>query len=150
MSTSPFASILAGATLGSIEKPKPLPAGGYIAVVKNVEFGESKGEKKTPYARVNFELLQALDDVDQAELEAAGGINGKKVRTDFYLTDASLFRFQDFILKDCALELNGMTLDQAIPQLTNQTCGVRIKQEISTKNAEDIFAIVDGTFNPNA
>lgn len=148
--TADFSSILSNAKLGEIEKPKPVPVGSYLAMVKNVEFKEGTGEKKTPFARVNLELVSAMEDVDQDALASAGGLQNKRTKVDFYLTDQAMFRLQDFILKDCALELNGMSLDQAIPQLTNQQVGVKIKHEVSTRDPDTVYAIVDSTFNPNA
>lgn len=145
-----FSQLLQNATLGEIEKPKPLPVGSYATIIKQIEQGESPGEKKTPYVRINAEIVAPLGDVNEADLETFGSVSGKKVKVDFYITEDSLFRLQDFILEHVGLELRGMNLDQAIGQLVNHQVGMKIKHEISKKDNQTIFAVVDGTFNVNA
>lgn len=149
MSENKFTSILSKAKVGEIEKPKPLPEGGYIAIIKSTTFGESS-TKKTPFVRVNMELVAPMDDVDQDALQAMGGLKNNKVRTDFYLTDEAMFRLQDFIIEHVGLDLAGMSFDQAIPQLTNNQVGVRLKQIVSENDPSEMYSVVDKTFNPNA
>lgn len=145
-----FANILQNATLGEIEKPKPLPVGSYVALIKQVEYGETTGEKKTPFARVNMEIVSPLSDVNEADLEEFGSVTGKKFKTDFYLTEDALFRLQDFVLEHVGLDMRGMNLDQALPQIVNNQVGIKIKHEVSKRDNTTIFAVVDATFNPNA
>lgn len=147
MTETNFSEILSGSVLGEIERPKPLPAGSYQATIKNVEFLEAKNDKKTPYARVNLNIVGAMEDVDADLLAEFGDVNGKTTRVDFYLTPESRYRFQDFILTHVGLELEGQTLDQAVPHLTNQVVGVKIKHEISRQDSETVYAVSDGTFN---
>lgn len=148
MSTGKFQSILANATIGEIEKPKPVPEGSYVALIKGVEYGETKSDKKTPYARVNLELVQALSDVNEASLSAFGPVTGKKMRLDFYLTEEALFRLQDFILDDIGLDMKGMTLDQALPQIINNQVGVKIRHKFDEKDATKVYTEVEKTFKP--
>lgn len=142
-----FADILKNATVGEIEKPKPMPEGSYQALIKSIETGQTTGEKQTPYLQVNMEIVGALDDVDQAALQAFGPVNGKKVKTEFYLTDDALFRLQDFILDHVGLDLKGQTLDQAVGQLVNNTVGVHMKHSISKKDNVTVYSNVDKTFS---
>lgn len=145
-----FQSILAGATLGEIEKPKPLPVGSYQALIKSFEFGESK-QKQTPYVRVNMEIVAPMSDVNEADLEMFGGLaklQGKKIKHDFYLTDASMFMLQEFVLDHVGLDLKGMSLDQGLPQIQNQVVGVRIQHRPDDKKPDIIYAEVAGTFKP--
>lgn len=145
-----FAEILKGATLGEIERPKPVPVGSYQALIKSVTFGNTTGEKKTPYARIELELAAPLDDVNQVDLEEFtkkhGAISTKKVKTDFYLTENSLFMLQDFVLTHVGLDMKGMTLDQALPQIVNNTVGVTISHRQDDKKPEVVYAEVKGTF----
>ncbi len=143
--TTDFQSILAGAKLGEIEKPKPLPTGSYIGLIKSVAYDVSRGEKKTPFARINIELIQALDDVNQDDLASAGGVQGKKTKVDFYLTDDALFRLQEFVLDHVGLDSRGVSLDQALPMLQNMPVGVSLKQEVSQKDPSVIYSIVDNS-----
>lgn len=150
MADNVFTSILSNAKLGEIERPKPLPAGSYVALIKTWTFDQTKSEKKTPFARVELEIKAALDDVNQVDLEEFGSVDGKKVKHDFYLTENSLFGLQQFVLEHVGLDLQGMSLDQALPQTVNNQVGVKIKHEIDKNNPEIVYARVDGTFNPNA
>ncbi len=146
MSGLNFTELLQAATLGEIEKPKPVPVGSYETKIEKVEFDESS-QKKTPLVRFWHEILQPLDDVSEEDLEAYGSVVGKKIKTDFYLTEAALHMLQDYILNHVGLDLSGTTLEQAIPQCVQNAVGIRIKHEISQRDGETIFAVIDSTFN---
>lgn len=144
-----FAEILGNAKVGEIERPKPLPIGDYAVLIKGVEYGETNGEKKTPYARFALEVVQPLDSVSEGDIELAGGlskITGKKLKVDFFLTPDSLFRLQDFITEHVKLDLAGVSLDQAIPQLINNQVGVKVKHRPDSRDPETVYAEVERTF----
>jgi len=146
MSGPNFTELLGSATLGSIEKPKPLPQGSYVAIIKKSEYDKSS-KKQTPFVRFHMDIVQAMEDVDEAALEAYGDVSGKSIRTDFYLTEGALFQLQDFILYHIGLDLTGQTLEQAIPECVNQQVGVRIEHEAS-QDGQNFYARVKETFNP--
>lgn len=150
MADNLFTNILSQAKLGEIERPKPIPAGSYIALIKSWTFDKTKSEKQTPFARVELELKAPLSDVNEADLAEFGSVDGKKVKHDFYLTENALFGLQTFILEHVGLDLKGMSLDQALPQSVNNQVGAKIKHELDQKNPEIVYARVDGTFSPNA
>lgn len=132
--------------LGEIEKPKPMPQGSYVAIIKKSEFDKSS-KKQTPFVRYHLELVQALDDVDEEDLQEFGEVAGKTTRVDFYLTEGALFQLQDFLLYHVGLDMEGKPLKEAIPEAINQQVGVRIKHEHS-EDGQNTYARVDGTFNP--
>ena len=69
-----------------VERPKPLPAGTYDAIVKGLpEFGESS-QKKTPFARFTLAMQSAGEDVDEEELQSIGGLDGKSIKSTYYTT----------------------------------------------------------------
>lgn len=146
MSGPNFSEILQNATLGEIEKPKPIPIGGYEAKITKIEFDESS-KKKTPFARFHFEIVQALEDVDEDDLEEFGEVAGKKTKTDFYLTEAALHMLQEFILYHVGLDVEGTSLEEAIPQCQNNVVGIRMGHQISEKDNETVFANVTATFS---
>ena len=84
-----------------IEKPKPLPPGEYRAVITSVELDES-AQKKTPFARFSYNLIEALDSVDPDLLAQAGGIRKKDgeprsmSRDDYYITEDSTWRLKEY------------------------------------------------------
>ena len=121
-----------------VERPKPLPAGTYDAIVKGLpEFGESS-QKKTPFARFTLAMQSAGEDVDEEELTSIGGLDGKSIKSTYYTTPDALFRLTDF-LEHCGIELDGKTIRQAIDDTPN--CSVKILiGHTASADGESIFA----------
>jgi len=95
-----------------IERPKPLPAGSYICVVKGLPRFDKSSKKQTPFVEFTLQPLEALDDVDKEALEEMGGFNNKTIRATYYLTDDAAYRLKDF-LDHCGIDEDG-TLRQRI------------------------------------
>ena len=91
-----FASILDEAPT-EINRPKPIPSGTYICVVNKWETGESS-KKKTPFVRFTLTPIAAEEDVSEDDLAEAGGLEGKQLRTDFYITPDAVYRLSEFLL----------------------------------------------------
>lgn len=88
-----------------VDRPKPLPQGSYVCVVKGLpEYGESS-KKKTPFVKFNLQPTAAMDDVDEGDLKAMGGFANKTIRATFYLTEDAVYRLDEFH-EHCGLELN--------------------------------------------
>ena len=49
--------------------------------------------------------LQAEDDVDEAELEEAGGLEGRSLRATFYETPDAIYRLDEFH-EHCGLDIS--------------------------------------------
>lgn len=146
MSGPDFTELLSTSKLGEIEKPKPLPPGSYVALVKRQEYDKSS-KKQTPLARFYLEVQSAMEDVDAEALAAFGDVKGKTLKHDLYITESSLFMLQDFVLNHIGLDLEGKSLEEAIPECVNQLVGVRVKNEIA-QDGETTYATLEGTFNP--
>jgi len=145
-----FASILDTAVLGNIEKPKPMPVGSYQVLIKSLETGKTKSDKKTDYLRIHAETVQPLSDVNEEELAAFGPVNGKKVSFDFYLTEATLWRLNEFIVDHVGLDqLRGVALSQAIPELVNNTVGITVAHRRDERKPDDVYLDVTKTFRIN-
>lgn len=114
-----------------IDRPKPLPAGSYICVVKGMpEYGES-AQKKTPYVRFILQPIQAQDDVDQEDLTAMGGFANKTIRATYYLTEDSVYRLDEFH-EHAGLELSEETSRrQRNEQMTGLQVGAVLKHTAS-------------------
>lgn len=132
MNTKPnFSKTLLDEAPDHVERPKPLPEGGYIAVVGRWETGES-AKKKTPFVRFPLRIVGVGEDVDQDELEAAGGIDGKTVRTDFYTTEEAIYRLDAFH-EHCGLDLSEeLTRKMRNDEVLNAQVGVVIKHRYPT------------------
>lgn len=142
MATADFKSILSH-KVGSIEKPKPLPTGTYLAIIEGWEASEI-GQKKTPGARVTFKLLQPEADVDMDQLEELGGlaaVTKRKVNTTLWLTEDALYRAKEFIEDVCKIDVGERTLGECFPDMVGCQVKVVLKHRFSDK--QEILLDVD-------
>ena len=126
-----------------VERPKPLPAGTYDAIVKGLpEFGESS-QKKTPFCRFTYVIQSAGEDVDEDELTAIGGLEGKTIRDTYYTTPDAIFRLTE------TMERMGVDpTDKTVRQMIDETPNASIRVVIGHRASEDgqqIFAEVKRT-----
>ena len=103
MSNTPnFQAILDEAPT-EVERPKARPVGTYLCVVGQATY-EKSSKKGTPFVKFPLRALTALDDVDSAELEESGGIDGFNTSVTFYLTEDAIYRLDEFH-EHCGLDL---------------------------------------------
>lgn len=133
-----FAEILSK-KVEETERPKPLPAGNYVASIVKHEFGESS-QKKTPYIRFWLRMMSPMDDVDQSLLP--NNWQQKELRLDFYLTDEAMFRLKDFLEKTLQMSTAGLAYSEIIPATTGMSCLATIKHEI---NGDQIYSVIGDT-----
>lgn len=148
MATSPrataptFESILDTPT-EQVERPRPIPAGTYDAVVRGLyEQGESS-QKKTPFVRFTYAIQAAGDDVDSTELEEMGGIADKTIRDTYYTTPDALFRLTD-ALTNMGIEMEGKTIRQALGDTPNASIRIVVGHRAS-EDGQQVFAEVKRT-----
>lgn len=101
----------------SVERPKPMPVGTYLCVVKGQPKFDVSSKKKTEFAEFSLYVLQAAEDVDQEALAEA--LNGKPlaektIRATYYLTEDAIYRLKEFLDHLGIEETPGMTLRQRI------------------------------------
>lgn len=80
------------------ERPKPLPVGTYDTVITGYTTGTSQ-QKQTPYVEFALKVLSPRDDVDPEEWAQVKNPTEAKLKTQFYLTEDSMWRLQDFLAK---------------------------------------------------
>jgi hypothetical protein len=86
---------LADTKIGDVERPPLRPQGHYVGVITGKpETGESS-RKGTLYATFPVQVNEALDDVDEEELAASGGVPFKGEVT-FWLSPKALWMFTEF------------------------------------------------------
>lgn len=131
----------------TVEKPKPLPVGTYICVVKGQPRFDVSKQKKTEFVEFTLQTMQADDDVDQeALIEALKGkaLSEKTIRATYYLTEDSVYRLKDF-LDHCNVDDGpGITLRQRI----SGAPGCQVLATIRHRASEDgtaIFSDLAGT-----
>lgn len=132
-----------------VERPKPLPAGIYEAIVQGLYEEGVSTQKKTPYVQFAFNIQAAGEDVDEEELTAwATDLEGnvrplqgtifKNNSTKFYTTPGSLYRLTDF-LEHCGIDLEGKKIRHALDETPN--CSVKLViGHTASQDGEQIFA----------
>lgn len=130
-----FSSIL-DKPASEVEKPKPLAAGTYLAVVKGMPEQGASNLKKTPFVEFTLGFLSAEDDVDPDELKEALGdakLGDKTIKNTFYLTEGSLWRLKDW-LGALGLDIEG---DASLGQLIEATPGCQIMITLGHEASQD-------------
>ena len=99
-----------------IKRPPPLPIGHYLWAVQGLPRFDKSSKKGTDFVEFNCKLLQPLDDVDPADLEAAGGIGDRTKTLTFYLTEKSAYRLTEFMRDDLGIDGEGKSVEQMIDE----------------------------------
>ena len=107
MATAPnFASILDESPT-EVSAPQPAPQGTYVFVVGNPRYDKST-VKGTDFVEFPVRAIAAESDVDEAELEEAGGLDAINLRATFYLTEDAVYRLDEFH-SHCGIDLEDGT-----------------------------------------
>jgi hypothetical protein len=141
--TTPNFGALLDTPSSEVERPKPLPAGSYTAVVHGLPRYDKSTKKQTEFVEFTLNLLAAGDDVDEGELKEMGGFAGKTMRATYYITDTALWRLKDF-LDHLGIEDEG-SLRQRIEEAPGKQVGIFIKHEPS-QDGTTFFAQIGKTF----
>jgi len=148
MANPNFSSIL-DKPASNIERPKPLPVGTYLTIIKGLPRYDSSSKKQTPFIEFTHEFIQAQDDVDAEELEALGGLRNKdgtakQMKNTFYLTEASGWRLREFLeALGFDFEDGVTTMRQAAEESANSEVYVTIRHEASD-DGKSVFAKIGG------
>lgn len=137
MANAPNFGTLLDTPSQSVERPKPLPTGSYLCVVKGQPRQDKSSKKGTEFVEFTLQPISALDDVDQEELTAMGGFADKTIKATYYLTENSIWRLKDF-LDHCGIADEG-TLRQRIDETPNCQVLAVLKHEASD-DGQSIFA----------
>jgi hypothetical protein len=135
MTDASFSSILDKPS-NSIERPKPLPTGTYLAMVKGQPRYDKSKQKGTRFAEFTLQLLQHGEDVDGAAIKeylGARQLNAIEIKDTYYLTDEAAYRLKEFV-DHCGVEnAEGATLGQRV----SQTPGCQLLISIAHKPSDD-------------
>ena len=136
-----FTKLLDG-NIEDTERPKPCPAGTFVATIKGHEFGESS-KKKTPYVRYNVSPLAPQDDVDADALTEFGGteaLAAKSFGLDYYLTPDAMWRLAELLEEHLGLSCSGRNYSEVIPEADGQQILITVEHSISQKDGVTIYA----------
>ena len=152
--TPNFESIL-DMPAADVERPKPLPAGTYDAVVQGLYEEGASAQKKTQFVQFAFAIQAACEDVDEDDLaeyltskdgavKSLQSVTLKNNSTKFYTMNAdgsrseALFRLTDFFTH-CGIEQEGKSIRQCLSETPN--CSVKILiGHTASQDGEAIFA----------
>ena len=125
-------------SIDDVEAPALLPQGSYMMTITGYSTGESQ-QKKTPYVEFNLKILAANEDVDQEELAKVNNLQDKTLKTQFYLSEDSLYRLKDFLSK-AGLEIAGKSFSEVLSEIAGaQIIGI-VSHRVNPNNAEQVFA----------
>lgn len=136
-----------------VERPKPLPAGTYDAIVKGMYEEGVSSQKKTPFVRFTYALSAAGEDVDEDELKElltdkdgnTEAIGSKTIKDTYYTTPDALFRLTDTLANmGLDTEADGVTIRQLLSETPNQSIRIVVGHRASDDGTQ-IFAEVKRT-----
>lgn len=139
MSNTPnFASILDEEPT-EVAAPTPLPQGTYLTIVAGPARYDKSTRKGTDFVEFNLRPLEAEEDVDEDDLAAAGGLDGKTIKATFWLTEDAKFMLDQFH-EHCGIDLSEpASRRQRNDEIVNARVRVFIKHEPS-QDGTRIFA----------
>lgn len=139
-----------------VERPKPIPAGTYDAIVQGLYEEGVSSQKRTPFVQFAFAIQAADADVDEDELsefltakdgstKSLQSVVLKNNSTKFYTTPDSMFRLTDFF-DHCGIDQDGKTIRQCLSETPNCTVKILIGHTAS-QDGSQIFAELKKTMS---
>ncbi len=149
--TPSFESIL-DTPASEVSRPKPIPQGTCLGMVKGLPRYDKSTKKGTPFSEYTIQLMEAQKDVDEDALEEAltkgnGDViplRDRSQRITFYHTPDSLWRLVKF-LKDLGLEPEN---NESVGELEQQAPGRQLYVHVKHSPSDDgetMFANIDKT-----
>lgn len=107
---------------GEAKRPQALDVGDYQGVIRSHEVGDSN-RNHTPYVRLGVTLTAWPEGATPME---GVDLNKRQLRKDFFLTDESLWRLDEFI-KSCGVNAIGKRYEDVLPALVGQPVKVEVR-----------------------
>lgn len=130
---------------GEAKRPKALPIGDYDGMIKGFEPGDAN-RNKTPYVRFTFVLTgwpQTVMPDEQIDID----LTKRTLRRDFYLTEESMWRFDNFI-KSCGIDPRGQTYAELLPMMISQPVVIQVQHYLN-QQTNDIMNTVGEVVGKN-
>lgn len=137
----------------SLEAPKPIPVGSYLAIISGPEAYSKVGVNQTDLVKWPVKLMQPQGDVDIASLnESLSSKDGTtkslgdvKLTYDQFLTEASAFMVRDFLSNVLGIEATDKSLRQMISEALGKQMIVTIKHGLTKGDNPRVFATISDT-----
>ena len=98
-----------------VERPATLPQGSYLCTITSYKMIES-GQKHTPGVEIEMQIVAPGEDVPAEEVALVKNLNEKKLKTQLWLTEDSMFRLKDFLEK-AGFETAGKTFSSMLAEV---------------------------------
>lgn len=149
MNDAPNIAALLDRAPSDVERPKPLPIGGYHCILKGVAEHGKSSKKGTPFVKFNLQPTSPMEDVDEEALTdwmqrpdgTSRTLADAVIDGTFYLTEGSLFMLKDFLEHTGA---EGETLRAQIDGAQNSEVIAYIKHE-PTQDGQGVRAVLGRT-----
>lgn len=125
-----FTSLLSKSA-SDVEKPEPIPAGAYDMAIVGFTTGES-AQKKTPYVEIEHKIISPREDVDMEAYAKVKNPQDRSLKTQFYITEDSLFRLKDYLEK-AGFETQG----RQFLEMLNEIAGHQIVGIVTHRMSQD-------------
>lgn len=156
MATATFGSIL-DKPPSEVERPKPLPAGTYVAMVKGLPRFDKSAKKGTEFVEFTMQLIEPYqnengeqdidaDDLADALTKPSGDtvpLSDRTMRNTYYLTEDALWRLKKFLVDDLGID-EGDSFRPMIDETPGKQCVLSIKHQASDDGTA-VFAQVAST-----
>jgi hypothetical protein len=128
-----FASIL-DRPATEIERPKPLPPGTYRCLVKGLPRYDKSSKKQTEFVEFTLTPTAAESDVNEEDLAAMGGFQGKEIRATYYLTEDAAWRLKNF-LEHCGFDIEDS--EHTLREMCEQAAGSEVYATLKHRASQD-------------
>lgn len=137
----------------SIEAPKPIPVGTYLAIISGPENYSKVGANQTDLVKWPVKLVQPQEDVDMTALNDAlsskdgtvKALGDIKLTFDQFLTENSAFMVLAFLTNTLGIDPAGKTLRQMISEALGKQMLVTIKHGLTKGDNPRVFAQIGDT-----
>lgn len=134
----------------SLEAPKPVPVGSYLAIISGPEAYSKVGANQTDLVKWPVKLIQPQADVDIAALNEAlalkdgttKSLSDIKLTYDAFLTEASAFMVRDFLANVLVIDPAGKSLRQMISEAIGKQMIVTIVHGLTKGDNPRVFASI--------
>lgn len=138
----------------AIERPPLIPVGTYTAMVKRLPTSDEIGDGKWDVLDFQLQLVAAQEDVDQADLEAFGGLGPHATlrhrfmfnKEDDAAFKRTLYNLKRFLIDHLKIQgTDDSSLSELIDQSINTSCLVAVKWRADKNDPEVQYAEVQRT-----
>jgi len=126
-----------------IKPPPAYPVGTYHCLVDGPPNPGKSSQKQTDFLGFKFKVLQPMQDVDAAQA-AETQVTGKLIQSDFYITEAAVWRLKEFLVEHLGIEEGKKSLAELVAEAPGKQVLVKLRHELS-QDGKRVFHRVDST-----